>query len=525
MALVLDQNLISKEFLDNIKLLLNVVAEEPKRRGNDKKKFYKPPRQVRAYQQIPDMIERKIYLRIPLYFGSSVFKQSNDNEKFASSNFSFSGTLRSYQNNVVYESIRNLTETRCNLIKIRPGRGKTVCSLAIASMSKLLTLVLAPTKQLSLQWLESCTQFTNAKVWVVGEVFPSSGCCDIIICIPQRVKKIPPELLRQVGMLIIDEAHMFCNDRGMSAILAMQPRFILGCTATFNRSRDKLHILMEMVLGYRHVTLLNDKIEFGAIAYYTDYVGVREKNKQDVLDWTKLYQSLIFNEQRNWEIVLLTWRMINFGQKVMIITNERKHVEILVEMFSKINIKVATLYGDQNSYEDAPVLIGIIKKCGTGFDEANTCTNFTKLTQRINTVLFTVSVASEELFEQIAGRAFRDDYPWVFYMVDNDPNIRNKHWNQVCKKWCIANGGTVTQMKKNDLFTPELQFLQECVIDTLLKFCQIKRAEAAATVIARMAAIQILTMDVQKNIPLPAVPIPTSVPMAACSSDDLIIEF
>lgn len=524
MALVLDQNLISKEFLDKIKLLLNVVAEEHKNRKNFKNKFQKPPRVVRAYQQLIDAAAQKIFLRIPLFFGTSTFKQSNDSRNFGSSNFAFSGTLRPYQISVVYESIRNLTETRGDLIKIRPGRGKTVCSLAIASMTGLLTLILVPGKQLGMQWLESCANFTNAKVWVVGEVFPPEGYCDIIISIPQRVKKIPKDILEKVGFLVIDEAHMFCNDTGMSAILSVQPRMVLGCTATFNRSRDKLHILMEMILGYRHVTLLNDKIEFSTIAYYTDYVGIREQNKQGILDWTKLYQSLIFNEQRNWEIVMLTWRMIMFNQKVMIVTNERKHVEILVELFGKIQVKVATLYGDQNSYEDAPVLIGIIKKCGTGFDEANTCSNFTKLTRRINTVLFAVSVANEELFEQIAGRAFRDDYPLIFYMVDNDSNIRGKHWSK-CKKWCVNNGGTVAIMRKNDLFTPELQFVQQCIIDGLLQHCYSKRIEAAAAMAARMALIQVLTYNMQTKGYLEPVPVSVSTPTASSSQDTVIIEF
>lgn len=526
MALILDQATISMEMVQKIKLLLDVVAEEPPRRKTDKKQFFKEPKHVRAFQQIPDIAQRKIFLHVPLYYGMNVFKQNNDMRNSATSSFSFSGTLRSYQHNVVNESIRNIMDTRCSLIRIRPGRGKTVCSLAIGSVFRMLTLILVPGKQLAFQWLESCNSFTNAKVWVVGEVFPAGGSCDIIICIPKRIKKIPKDTLSQVGMLVIDEAHMFCNNTGMAAILAVQPKIVLGCTATFNRSRDKLHILMEMVLGYRHVTLLNDKIEFSAVAYYSDYVGVRENNKQGILDWTKLYQSLIFNEQRNWEIVILIWRMVMFGQKVMLITNECKHVEILVEMFAKVNIKAATLYGDQNSYEDAPVLIGIIKKCGTGFDEANTCKNFTQLTRRINTVFFAVSVANEELFEQIAGRAFRDDYPCIFYMADNDPNIRNKHWNQVCKKWCIANGGTVTIMKKKDLFTPELQFLQSCMLDSLLQLYQIKRAEAAATAVARMALIYVLTMDMQTNIALPPAAAAIPAPIACSSLDDgITIEF
>ena len=524
MALVLDQNLIAKELLNKIKLLLNVVAEESVTHGANKKKFHKPPRTVRAYQQIVDSLEQKIFLRIPLFFGINTFRQSNDARIYGSSNFSFSGTLRPYQNSVVQESVRNLIDTKTTLIKIRPGRGKTVCSLAIASMTNLLTLVLVPGKQLGFQWFESCKMFTNAKVWVVGEIFPPEGYCDIIIAIPKRVKKIPKEILDKIGFLIIDEAHMFCNETGMTAILSTQPRMVLGCTATFNRSRDKLHILMEMILGYRHVTLLNDKIEFSAIAYYSDYVGVREQNKQGILDWTKLYQSLIFDEQRNWEIVRLTHRMITFGQKVMIITNERKHVEILVEMFKSVQITVATLYGDQNSYEDAPVLIGIIKKCGTGFDEANTCSNFTKLTQRINTVFFTVSVANEELFEQIAGRAFRDDYPLIFYMVDNDPNIRGKHWPR-CKKWCVNNGGTITIMKKGELFTAELQLYQQCIINSLLQHCYTKRIEAAATAAARMALIKVLTYNMQTNLPLPPI-MSFSVPAPASSSDDtIIVEF
>jgi hypothetical protein len=80
------------------------------------------------------------------------------------------------------------------------------------------------------------------------------------------------------------------------------------------------------------------------------------------------------------------------------------------------------------------------------------------------------------------------------------------------------------------LFTPELQFLQHCIIDSLLQSYQIKRAEAAATAIARMALILVITMNMQDNTALSKaapVAIPaTPAPVVACSSDDgIIIEF
>jgi superfamily II DNA or RNA helicase len=364
--------------------------------------------------------------------------------------FSFTSQLRDYQKLVAADAVSYLRLFRATTIKMRPGKGKTITSICISGHLKTLTLVILY-KDLTEQWLIAYKNHSTASVWLVGEHFPPSGYCDVIICLYTRVEKIPKEMRDRVGLLIIDEAHTFCNPTGIQAILQFQPRFIIACTATFERSRDQLHILMEMVVGTSKAVIANDKVDFTAIKYDTGIVGDRIMNPDGGPNWTHLYQSLIYNDTRNQSILALTQMLLHFGRKILIITIEKKHVELLEHLIKASGIKCDTRYGDKDEYEDTNVLIGNIGKLGTGFDEENACKNFTRNSRRIDTVITTVSIATPELYEQVVGRAFRADDPIVIDLKDNDKTIQG-HWTKMAYQWCLINGGIIYSVRNDEVF-------------------------------------------------------------------------
>jgi hypothetical protein len=50
---------------------------------------------------------------------------------------------------------------------------------------------------------------------------------------------------------------------------------------------------------------------------------------------------------------------------------------------------------------------------------------------------------SEILIEQVAGRAFRSDFPTIVHYVD-DMRIAKNHW-RIASKWCVNNHGVIRE--------------------------------------------------------------------------------
>ena len=148
-------------------------------------------------------------------------------------------------------------------------------------------------------------------------------------------------------------------------------------------------------------------------------------------------KSLAESQERNKLIVSIV--TTNIHRKFIILSKLQDHVKLLEDIFTKIGIKVGTLYGSKSKYSDSPVLIGTIPKIGTGFDENTACDDFQGVAS--DTLILCHSVKNWRLFEQLRGRCMRSKSPIVIWLADPISTIDN-HFREL-KSWIKETNGTI----------------------------------------------------------------------------------
>lgn len=418
------------------------------------KESYSGPSYLEEPENINFYIADKNGVYIPYAYCSAILGQHlNFSLTHHSINIQFKGDLLEKQRSVVSETINFLNTKGGCILNVPPGFGKTVIGAYATVEKKLLTVILMHRDTLVGQWRKTFEDHTNAKIWVVGENdhlnWSDKNLPDVIICMDQRVRNIPIEIRKKVGLMIIDEAHCFCTKGKVESILGFQPKYILAETATLIRS-DKLHQMIYLICG---MSVVNRKIEkeFKVFKVNTKINHPYEKDFRGKIKWNTVVDSMINNEKRNSIISNIVSE--NKESKILILTASCKHVKILTKLIINLGEKVDTLYGKKKTYNDSRVLIGTISKIGTGFDEKNACKDFSGI--RIDLVILATSIKSLSLLEQNVGRGFRSDLPKIYDIVDNNPSILKNHFYNR-KKWYDSNGGTIEYVgceseKLNDL--------------------------------------------------------------------------
>ena len=271
--------------------------------------------------------------------------------------------------------------------------------------------------------------------WIVGEeLFPSDGV-DVVICLIDRVCKMDNVMKASIGVVVIDECPLHCNDKGMNAILDFCPKYTIALSATPSRSRDGMFVLLEHVVGIRKI-ISDIKIEFEALQIKTKFTPVRGIGNKL---WTGLVQSLMYNMERNKYIVELTKMLCADGHKIILLTTEVDHVLLLEAMMVDSGVTFDSFYGKKNTYNNAQVLVAVSKKASVGFDEeGKACIGYDGV--RISCVILCVSIGNPEGIIQSAGRSWRSikKKPLVVHIVDDD-TILDKHWDKAVKAYAGPN--------------------------------------------------------------------------------------
>lgn len=394
---------------------------------------------------------------LPLWFALTLFQlTANELEtksttwqktlgKHCAVEFNFKGSLLPHQIPVVDLAYNQLKEFGTTTLGVYPGFGKTVASACLSSLTRRLVLVLNHRSILEPQWEKTFTEFTDAKVWIVGSKndiitngkhFPCSPC-NVIICMDQRVENIDDSILDAIGCLVIDEAHAFCVPSRVFSLLRTHPRYIIAATATLNRS-DGMEIMVQWMCGPHSINIPSQK-DYNVIKFETGINLQLPLNRMGKPDWTKYVGMYNMNEDRNRMIICLVKRYKEM--KILILTGRKDHATLLFNALLEEKEDVSVMMGSMKGYRNARILIGTISKIGTGFDEKMACADYDG--KRLELLITVQSIKSEVILEQTTGRIFRAAHPTVVDFVDNNP-ISKRHW-RIRNKWYEKSGAIVTK--------------------------------------------------------------------------------
>lgn len=388
-------------------------------------------------------------LYIPFnYYKNKFEKIPNKEIKFQKTNFKFTGTFKNEDQKKVYkEAISQLKQKKSTFLSLRTGFGKTFLAIHLSSTAKLKTGILVHRSILSDQWAESIKKFTEAKVQVIDSKTIFDPEADYYIFNIAYVsknwdtetkkwkrKKFSDLLLKSIGVLVVDEAHI-CGASEMSkALQYFEPKFLIGLSATPTR-KDGLDKILDLYFGEEKIIRISDdpftvyKINTGIKPEFTNNVHGKK-------NWGSVINYLSNSEKRNNMIVDIVKN--NPNEIFMILCKLKVHCDILSKKLEEIGENVTVMVGSKKVYDKtARILISTTSKLGVGFDDS-----------RLTSLILAMDLIE---VEQYAGRV-RDSAgsnKKIFDLVDEKDFSCLSHWRQR-RKWYLSRNGTIITLKKEE---------------------------------------------------------------------------
>ena len=236
-----------------------------------------------------------------------------------------------------------------------PGSGKTIIGLKIIAEKQQPTLIVVHRKQLADQWIERIQAFLNipkADIGMIGSGKTKIGKQITVAMIQSLAKKIQnePEITNHFGTLIVDECHHIPAETFANTISKLKTYYQYGLTATpFRKYSDGK--LIFVYLGEAIAEIKPSKIE----SHKRARIIVRNTNfefpfnaKTDTFE--TLSRVLVHDTSRNGLILNDVISELKNGQKCIVITERKEHIETLNQLL-KQNYESVTLSGDHTQKE------------------------------------------------------------------------------------------------------------------------------------------------------------------------------
>lgn len=338
--------------------------------------------------------------------------------------FDFLGEPREIQRSFLRDGFDMVREKGSVLLSAHPGFGKTFAAIHLAYRLNRLTLILVNRLPLVEQWRESIKAFTNATAWVYGTPLPDQDY-QFIISMVGSVPKFLPSVIKRIGTLILDEAHMLATPTQVPSILRIHPNYLILCTATPDRDQRTELILRSFTADHR-VVRRYDKM-LSVLWYHTDITKVPKNQRDGSPLYSDYVKQLSEDGERNQ--LIMQWILRNPGEKIMILTPSQPHTLVLHAMLKERGITSDYYSGNRKSYKDGDVLVGTFSKIGVGFDPG---ANPTWDGRHYRILIMTGTTKQEALIEQIWGRTFRAHCPVVVVFMD-DSNLSTNHMRPMKK--------------------------------------------------------------------------------------------
>ena len=373
---------------------------------------------------------------VPFAYGLNELKLKRKNrEDLPAIDITFTGKLRDEQVEVRKEAFETLSKTGSILLSLRTGFGKTFLAINLAAKIKLKTLIIVNKVILLKQWEESIIKVCpDAKIQkLINKKSKFDKESDFYIVNAINVEKFQKDFFKDIGTVIIDELHLIMAETLSKSLQHVQPRYLLGLSATAYRI-DGLDPVIEIYFGKNRI--IREMYRYHKVYYvntgFTPEIKVTDAGK---VNWSLLLKDQSEDENRNKLIIDITQKFKK--NTFLILTKRVDQGRLLVQKLSDIGEHVSSLIGSQQDFDkECRILVGTTQKCGTGFD-------FPKLDALI------IASDAKDYFEQILGRIFRKENttPLVFDLVDNNP-ILMKHYKDR-KKIYMKYGGEIVSYNKN----------------------------------------------------------------------------
>lgn len=339
----------------------------------------------------------------------------------------FNGELRDDQPEV----IKALTSHNTGVLDLPTGSGKTVVGIKAIAEKSVNTLILVNNKNLLAQWKEKLAEFLvisdepplyytptgrERRCPVVGEYSGTkkqlSGLVDIAMMQSLFRDGEVNDLIKDYGMVIIDECHHIPSFSFTSVLKAINAKYLYGLTATPER-KDGHEIILYMQCGPTRYRI--DPLEQARKRSFEQIVIPRFTNSlpddpSEKFNITKLYGELAADHKRNELIVSDVLSCLKEKRNPLVLTERTEHVNELTCLIKAHFENVLFITGKMSDPEkrvfqnrirslgesEQFVIVATGKYIGEGFD-----------LDRLDTLFLTLPISWKNTIKQYTGRLHR----------------------------------------------------------------------------------------------------------------------
>ncbi|MDZ4121884.1 MAG: DEAD/DEAH box helicase family protein, partial [Candidatus Cloacimonadaceae bacterium] len=294
--------------------------------------------------------------------------------------------------------------------------GKTVVAIWMIAQRQTNTLIVVHRRQLLEQWIERLKCFLKEPEpgqFGAGQD-KRTGKIDVAIIQSLYHKQKVKELVKNYGMVIVDECHHISAFSFEQVLKSVRARYVYGLTATPIR-QDGHHPIVYMQCGpIRYVADAKSQLKHRPFSHkvimrYTDFKYSIATDKAEI-KITEIYQALVDDPIRNNMILDDIISAIVAGRSPLILTERTAHVEFFQKKLAGFSKHVIALRGGMGRKQlkavmerlrtipdgDERVIIATGKYIGEGFDDS-----------RLDTLFLTLPISWKGVLQQYAGRLHR----------------------------------------------------------------------------------------------------------------------
>ena len=340
----------------------------------------------------------------------------------------FNGVLRAEQQ----PAAEALLSNNIGVLSATTAFGKTVIAAHLIGQRKVNTLVLVHTQALLNQWKASLSEFLT-----INEVLPElpkkrgrkkersvigqlggtkntvAGIVDIAIIQSLISGDDVKELVKDYGMVIVDECHHVSAVSFERVLKEVNAKYVYGLTATPTRQDGHQPIIYMQCGPIRYLVDAKEQAEKRTFEHYLLPRFTTYRSAVTDKGIATIYKDLAENEIRNDHIVKDVIKALKDGRTPIVLTERREHVLLLADKLNGYCKNIVTLFGTASAKvrretidklqaipkNEQLVIVATGKYVGEGFDYP-----------RLDTLFLGLPIAWKGKVAQYAGRLHRN-YP------------------------------------------------------------------------------------------------------------------
>ena len=251
--------------------------------------------------------------------------------------------------------------------------GKTVIAEKLIEARKEKTLIIVNSTNLLEQWEKTLKEdmtinnkvekregkrLNKTGIGVLGNQRDTmTGLIDVVTF--QSLFSQFPEMVKEYGMVIIDECHHVAADTYCLPLQELKAKYVYGLTATDKR-RDKFDKYVYWLCGPVIAEYSADKLAYqrGISQYFvprfTDSsLSIECEKSNNYMDKMK---ELTMDEKRNELIANDVASLLKKGRKILVLTHLVEHVIVLKQKLQEIGLKSITIVGSMSRIEKRDII-------------------------------------------------------------------------------------------------------------------------------------------------------------------------